>query len=178
MPYWAGRQGKSSLKMKKLLLLLVCATLLTSCDWLFGSNEKQEETKQQPIQRTESLNTYQQANNNTRQTRTSDKLTLSDFVNASTKEILYDEDFTPIVKLNFKNISQKTITTIEITATYEGYDDFNYGQPICTRTISTNIAPNEVKTLTVRLDKDKYNNKPKTVGLARIRFSDGSIIDK
>lgn len=106
------------------------------------------------------------------------QLGLVDFVNAYTHERSYDEDFTPILKLTFKNVSAKTITTIEIKANYQGYDPANYFAPICTRTVHTNIDPYQTKELSIRLDKDPNGNNPKSFWLTKVRFSDGSVIDK
>lgn len=108
---------------------------------------------------------------------------LQEFANSWTYEkISYDEYFTPILTLHFKNVSNKTITTIELAVTYNGYDynpnNFTNPDPICRRTIQTNIAPGSTKTLTSTLDKDPYGNKPKGLHLVKLRYSDGSICDK
>ena len=108
----------------------------------------------------------------------SKQLKIDDFINASSAKITYDEDFTPILNMEFKNISQKTITTIEVSANYKGYDKADYFAPICTKMIKTNIAPNQKQSLTVKLDKHSSGNAIKDVWINKIRFSDGTIIDK
>ena len=103
---------------------------------------------------------------------------LSDFNKACSFKVAYDEDFTPILTVEFRNVSQKTITTIEINANYHGYNPGTWWAPICIRTLTVNISPNEMRTLTYRLDRDEYNNRPKSAWISRIRFSDGSIINE
>ena len=107
---------------------------------------------------------------------------LSDFTNAWQKDkIAYDENFTPILTLRFKNIANKIITTIEILVEYENdiaESDFSTRRPIISRTLHASIAPNQIQAFTVILDKDPLNRRPKRLYLNRVRYSDGSICDR
>ena len=90
--------------------------------------------------------------------------------------LTYDNNWNPICKFSIKNISNKTITAIEIVIFYGANNPDDYFAPteIC-RTI-TNIKPNERKILTFY--PNQKDLKPKSFSLKRIRYSDGSISDR
>lgn len=103
--------------------------------------------------------------------------TLSDFNQNRTHKVTYDEYFNPTLHITLTNVSNKTITSIEVSVSYTDnqYDWTQVPEQIITQ---VTIPPHQTKTFSMRVPKEKYYSKPKSFWISKIRFSDGTICDK
>lgn len=105
--------------------------------------------------------------------------TLADFNKAHSHTITYDEDFNPTLHLTIKNVSNKTITTVEISVDYvtdaQRLDITKHPE---VRLAKTNIPPMNSATVHINVPREKYYTKPQHFWISNIRFSDGTICDK
>ncbi len=90
--------------------------------------------------------------------------------------LTYDSNWNPIGKFSIKNISNKTITNIEIIVYYTGYDNYDIFQPTSKCYANMNISPNCRGTLTFNINSG--DKKPKSFAITRIRYSDGTVCDR
>lgn len=94
-----------------------------------------------------------------------------------TAKITYDEYFNPSVELTLKNISSKTITTLEVTVFYSNqsnpYDTFGSYQE--SRIVQLTIQPRATGTVKFSIPKGKNNSKPSGYLVTKVRYSDGSV---
>ncbi len=103
--------------------------------------------------------------------------TLTDYNRNYTHKVEYDNNFNPILIITLKNISTKTITSVEIIVYYDG-DSYDWTKPIKQYVSVTNIQSKQNGILSYRVEKEINNRKPKEFSITRIRYSDGSICDK
>ena len=94
-----------------------------------------------------------------------------------TAKITYDENFNPSVELTLKNISSKTITTLEVTVFYSNksnpYDTFSSSQE--SRIVQVTIQPRASGTVKFSIPKGRNNSNPSGYLVTRVRYSDGSV---
>lgn len=91
----------------------------------------------------------------------------------SNQSLTYDQNWCPTAQFTLKNISNKTITNVEIEIYYKGYKQNDIFQPTTTCNTSTTIYPGDYGILSFRFDCG--NKQPKSFVITRIRYSDGSI---
>lgn len=103
--------------------------------------------------------------------------TLMDFKQNLTHKVTYDDYFNPTLHLTLTNVSNKTITSVEVSVDYTDntYDWTKEPERIIKQ---VTISPRQKSTFQMKVPKEKYNSKPKTFWISRIRFSDGTICDK
>lgn len=106
--------------------------------------------------------------------------TIDDFNKDSVRKakLTYDENFNPTVNLSLRNISSKTITSIEVTVYYSNPDNpydihSSYQEQ---KIVQIPISPNTTKSTQFRISKPR-NNYIKIIGymISRIRYQDGTI---
>lgn len=106
--------------------------------------------------------------------------TIDDFNKDSVRKakLTYDENFNPTVNLSLRNISSKTITSIEETVYYSNPDNpydihSSYQEQ---KIVQIPISPNTTKSTQFRISKPR-NNYIKIIGymISRIRYQDGTI---
>ena len=90
--------------------------------------------------------------------------------------LTYDNNWNPIGKFSIKNLSNKTITNVEIIVYYTDANDQNYFEPTTICRTQTKIAPNNRGILTFYINNN--GKKPKSFALNRIRYADGTVCDK
>lgn len=108
-----------------------------------------------------------------------DAQTLTDYYKTQSDiSLTYDNNWNPIAKLSIRNISNKTITGVEIIVYYGGHQIPAVGrkdeQIVICRTNAT-IAPGATRLLTFYPQCGEY--KPNSFSLHRIKYADGSICD-
>ena len=92
-------------------------------------------------------------------------------------EVVYDENFNPIVKICLRNDTQsKTITTVEITIQYgtSNPDDF-MRKDYKKYTKSIQITPLKSQWFSITVAKTLNNYSPQHYFVSRVRYSDGTI---
>ncbi len=92
-------------------------------------------------------------------------------------KITYDENFNPTVSLSLKNISAKTITTIEVVVYYSDpsnrYDIFKSYQE--TKIVQLTIKPGMTGNTTFKIPKGRDSTRPSGYLITKVRYQDGSI---
>lgn len=101
---------------------------------------------------------------------------LSEFLKNTSYNITYDDFFTPTLHVTVKNISSKTITSIEVIVFYST-NPREWSAPTHSEIVRVYIAPGESRTVSLEIPDKIRSRTPGTAGLTRIRFSDGSICD-
>ena len=92
-------------------------------------------------------------------------------------EIVYDENFNPIVKICLDNDTQsKTITTVEVTIQYgtSNSDDF-LRKDYKKYTKFIQITPLRSQWFSITVAKTSNNYPPQHFFVSRVRYSDGTI---
>jgi len=102
---------------------------------------------------------------------------LSEFNQSHTHKVTYDDNFNPTLHLTLKNVSSKTITSVEVSVDYKT-DSYDWTKEPERRIVHITIKPWQLGTLNISVPKEKYYNKPQSFWISKIRFSDGTICDK
>ena len=96
-------------------------------------------------------------------------------------KLLYDEDFNPIGHISLKNISSKTITTIEVSVYYGRINAPSYVSlkdriADVKRVIAhVVIRPNDTGTFSINVPKSNELYKPEGFMITKVRYSDGTV---
>lgn len=101
---------------------------------------------------------------------------MSEFVKNTSYKITYDDFFTPTLHMTVKNISSKTITSIEIIIFYTT-NPREWSAPTHSEIVRVYIAAGESKVVSLEIPDKIRSRTPGIAGLTRIRFSDGSICE-
>lgn len=83
----------------------------------------------------------------------------------------YDDYWDPIISFTLENGSDSSITGVEITVTFKGDAQSQWGYTMICRT-NTMINPRQKGRVIFRVDTDKI---PIQFGILRTRYSDGSV---
>lgn len=91
----------------------------------------------------------------------------------SNQSLTYDEYWNPIAQFTLKNLSNKTITNVEIVIYYNGYRSGDIFQPTTTCRTSTTIYPGAYGQL--RFTFNCGYKRPQSFVITRIRYADGTV---
>ena len=103
--------------------------------------------------------------------------TLTDFNQNRTHKVTYDDYFNPTLHLTLTNVSNKTITSVEVSVNYTDntYDWTKEPERIIKQ---VTISPRQKTTFQIKVPKEKYYSKPKSFWISKVRFSDGTICEE
>jgi hypothetical protein len=103
--------------------------------------------------------------------------TLTDFNQNRTHKVTYDDYFNPTLHLTLTNVSNKTITSVEVSVNYTDntYDWTKEPERIIKQ---VTISPRQKTTFQIKVPKEKYYSKPKSFWISKVRFSDATICDE
>lgn len=103
--------------------------------------------------------------------------TLGDFNKNYTYKITYDDYFNPTLRMTIKNISSKTITSVEVTIFYsENLNDMF--APERNKITPVVILPHQSATIDISYDEKIGYSKACKFWISKVRFSDGTIVDR
>ena len=91
----------------------------------------------------------------------------------SNQSLTYDEYWNPTAQFTLKNLSNKTITNVEIVIYYSGYRSSDIFQPTTTCRTSTTIYPGAYGQL--RFTFNCGDKRPQSFVITRIRYADGTV---
>lgn len=103
--------------------------------------------------------------------------TLKDFNDKCTYKITYDDCFNPTLHLTIKNVSAKTISSVEVTIYYSDNTQDIFA-PEEKKIVRVQILPYQTLTVNMCYNREQGYCKASKFWISGVRFSDGSIVDR